>query len=203
MGRLFCCRIQGPATCHQPPDRQRPASPVSGLLSPASVFGLGLPSPASVSGIRSSVFCLRSPVFGICLRSRSSASGHQPDTSRTPAGHQPDTSQTPAGHQPPDACNLPARRQPPARAQRLLSSASVFGICLQAPVSGLRSPVSGLRQPASGLPGACVFGPASSVSGRMPAERQRPASGTPKVLHPYGVVVVVAHPPLGLYIRIF
>ena len=52
--------------------------------------------------------------------------------------------------------------------------------------------VSGLRlRYACLLPAACC----------LPA--CLPAACKPKVLHPYGVVVVVAHPPAGLYIRIF
>ena len=47
------------------------------------------------------------------------------------------------------------------------------------------------------VPATCNLSPATCH--RMPAT----SSQLPKVLHPYGVVVVVAHPPLGLYIKIF
>ena len=89
---VFCLRLlssasghqpdtsQGPATCHQPPATGclQPASLCLQPLSSASVFSLCLQplSSASVSGLRSSVFGLRSSglrlracVFGICLRS--------------------------------------------------------------------------------------------------------------------------------------
>ena len=176
MGRLFLLPYPGPS--HLQPATGPPAASVSGLRS--SVFGIRL----------------RDPVF--CLRLLSSASGHQPDTSQGPA----------TCHQPPATGCL----QPASLCLQPLSSASV---------SGLRSSVFGLR--------ACVFGPASSASvSGLPVSvsvfglgLRHPSSVSvfglpaacchlppdacclPKVLHPYGVVVVVAHPPLGLYIKIF
>lgn len=124
-------------------------------------------------------FCcrLRSSVFGLqssVFSLQSSGSGLQ-----APGSGLQSPVFGPASSASSQAACQPASHQT-ASGLRLRSSAS--GI-----VFGIRSPASGLRSASSGLPAAC----------------QRPASGTPKVLHPHGVVVVVAHPPLGLYIRIF
>lgn len=120
------------------------------------------------------VFGLRSSVF----RLRSSGFGLR---LRSPSPG--------ACHLPPATCNLsPATCQPGASHQpgpsvfclQHLSSASVFSLRLQSPDTS--------RTPAGHQPGPSHMPPATCRS---------------KVLHPHGVVVVVAHPPLGLYIRIF
>lgn len=75
----------------------------------------------------------------------------------------------------------------------------VFGIRLQVPATCNLSPATCHRMPATCQPGAS-HQPATGPPATGPPAT---SSQLPKVLHPYGVVVVVAHPPLGLYIRIF